>query len=133
MKKLIIIAILFMLIGFSETNGIRIPYKSPAKAVLLSALIPGGGQLYNEQGGKFVKYFVFETSLFLAGSYCITKQSKRNTGLGCILLGTVIVMKIEDMVKVYKGAKKINKYMGYKEIIIVVNNNNLKLGFTFNI
>lgn len=96
MKKLFVLIITTLLINnniaFSQTNAIQVPYKTaqviklekdidsneknPFVSAGLSALLPGVGQLYNEEYLKGITIFSSMTLLLLAEFLYIQPQNK---------------------------------------------------------
>ncbi len=78
MKKVIIILFIFLLTNYlgaetMESDSLKAPYRSPLKAGLLSAIVPGGGQIYNQSYIKGGTIIVIE-GLFLG--YAIKNHQK---------------------------------------------------------
>jgi len=99
-----------MLIIFLSLDTLN--YKSPKKSVLLSTLIPGGGQFYNE---KMLKGFIISSidissfSLFLYNTYKYNTTKQENYYWSSIsYFIAFFAIKMFSIVDAYIDSKMIN-------------------------
>jgi len=109
-----------MIFLISLLNDTTFHYKSATKSVILSAVIPGGGQFYN---GKKLKGIIISTldisslSLFTYNVYQYKKTNLEDyywLAIGYFI--TFIGVKMFSMFDAYVDTKFINSKKSYEEI-----------------
>lgn len=85
-----------------------LPYRNAGIATFMSLLFPGGGQFYNNQTGKGIGFFLWETvnlSMLYYQIYHPTENYEYIIGAACV---SSLVCWIVGMVDAHKSANKIN-------------------------
>lgn len=92
MKKIIFLVLICF---FSHNYGQEESKHSPAKALILSAIIPGAGQIYNKKAIKGIGVACIEISLFSTAVYFNQQYQKNHLSSNkdktslCLLGGTL--------------------------------------------
>jgi hypothetical protein len=105
--------------------------KNPATSFILSALIPGTGQLYNNQVGKGITFFLIDAPLLIAGNSILDEEKQ---GLKNSLLIAGATLYLIQLIEAPIATKKLNVKRGFsklKPIVVPTNNYALTYGFSY--
>jgi hypothetical protein len=106
--------------------------KSPATSFLLSAVIPGTGQMYNNQVGKGLTFFILDATLLTASNLII---DEKNQGLKNSLLIAGVTIYLIQLIEAPIATRKLNLKRGFSKISPIIeptSNSTLKLGLNYN-
>jgi len=125
-----------------ESDKYTLGKKNPYRAVFLSAIIPGGGQIYNK---SYLKGFVFmalnlhhlekayEKNKILQGvdkdidEYLYEKSYEKRQKY----IGWIVIMTLYSMMDAFVDAKLYNFTLMKKEIEIEFSDQDIKLSYNF--